>query len=116
MPIEVLIVAVVPLLTIGTWFTYAPNYIPVLAQSLLERIGFGAQGVRAGSPAARFQARFKPYTGKGSIFAVLRRWRKHGIPEWLKMLILALGTMVLLVISAFVMDILIDHLLVKYVY
>ncbi|KAL1415817.1 hypothetical protein MTO96_028760 [Rhipicephalus appendiculatus] len=48
MPIEVLIVAVVPLLTIGTWFTYAPNYIPVLAQSLLERIGFGAQGVRAG--------------------------------------------------------------------
>ncbi|KAL1476374.1 hypothetical protein MTO96_018620 [Rhipicephalus appendiculatus] len=112
--ITFLLLVLIPSAAICAWWIHAPFHIPGLAQSLLDRIGFAAQGVRAGSAAARFQARFRPYTRKGSIFRALQRWRRDGIPQWLQNLVLRLGVVVLGVIFFKWVNILVPRLLFNF--
>ncbi|XP_049529224.1 uncharacterized protein LOC125947834 [Dermacentor silvarum] len=74
------------------------------APLLLEKVGFESLGIRPGSLAARFQARFPHSVVKRSTFSLLNRWGQKGIPFWMEVAIMVLAVEV----ASFVFDTIVD--------
>nr|XP_054931765.1 uncharacterized protein LOC129387070 [Dermacentor andersoni] len=69
--------------------TYAEESAVHQARLLLNHLGFDPIGIRDGSVAAGIQAHYPERVAKGSMFSMLHRWGRNGMPFWAEMVIMS---------------------------